>query len=85
MENINYQNNFINNQEIQQETVGTFVTEQEIVILEKQSMEHENECISKTNWTNEMKVELVIIDLEEEKKEENLCQELKKDGMKNIQ
>ena len=49
MENINYQNNFINNQEIQ-------------------SMEHKNECISKTNWTNEMKVELVIIDLEERKK-----------------
>ena len=68
MENINYQNNFINNQEIQQETVETFVTEQDIVILEIQSMEHENECISKTNWTNEMKVELVIIDLEERKK-----------------
>ena len=30
-------------------------------------MEHKNECITKRNWKNEMKVVLIVIDLDEEK------------------
>ena len=76
MENTNYNNNFINFQEMQSERVAASVVEHNIEFLEQHDFEHENEQEQgqgqghsyRVKWTNEMKVKLVIIDSEERNK-----------------